>query len=222
MISAQSFALYIWRVDLLVFIPGFLEEDTADTVLCKIESVRYMIIDHEADLELFTESRFRLRVCTIVIHEVDSIFWYFGKIVMYPTESLLFFYRIVSISCCDDRVAHPLSSKNLDTLSRKRNDRGIFWSSEGSAVPMPEVYSIFSGEGEAWVFEDIMIREVRSSLTHQELPLSMSIPEKSSKCACQCLIEIESDMGMCSPVELVYMHMGSIEKNAKQRNKKKK
>ena len=85
---------------------------------------------------------------------------------------------------------------------------------------MPKLYSIIFGESESRIFEDIVIREVRCSLTHKELPFGMSIPEKPSKRTRECLIEIESDMCMCSPVQIMYMHAPSIEKKEKLRNKK--
>ena len=111
-------SIYVWRVDFLIFIPGFLEEDTADTMLCKIEGIRRMIIDHEADREISTDSRFWLRVFTIVIHEVDSIFWYSSKVVANPAESLLFFYRIIPISCSHYRAGDSSSLHMFDALSR--------------------------------------------------------------------------------------------------------
>ena len=178
-----------------VSIPGFLEEDTVDTIFDEIIYILDRIFDHEGDTVRFAGMRLGSRLFGEMIHEIHFLLSNVFEIGSDPTIGSFFFPDFLIGSGGDDRDFFAERPERIDSCSRSCDDWDTMRIQSRLTIERPETLSIFFWQGR--IDEGYIIKvDILDSRYVEELALIMSYVEKSWHRRGQCLIEIEPDMGM--------------------------
>ena len=184
-----------WMLECSVSIPGFLEEDTVDTIFDEIICILHRIFDHEGDTVRFAGMRFRSRLIRKMIHKVHFILSNVFEIGSDPAIGSFFFPDFLIGAGCDDRDFFAETPKVIYSCSRSCDDRDTKRIHSRLTIERPEILSIFFRQGR--IDEGYIIAvDILDSRYVEELALIVSYVEKSWHCRGKCLIEIKSDMDM--------------------------
>lgn len=193
-----------WMIEYDISIPWLLHKDTGYTTQTELMSILHGVIDHDTHSDLMAYFRFRLHLIGEVVHEVDISILDICKISSHPAESTLHFPWLMATSGSDDRESLPTLIELLHAFYRVFYRCDISWGESRSTISFPEIAHFFWSDI-ASESGCIMLPDIFDRSDMQKLSSRLGICYESAYCRCERLVDVESDMSMCAPVECRYM-----------------
>lgn len=187
-----------WMFESFVSIPRCIEHDAGDIICEGICDIMVSIIDEERDVFFLADDRFREVGLAAVIYEVEIRYGYHGKMSHEPCLGI--FSMEMFMPRGDDREGFFQSSEEHDAISRMRDGRTI-----PEEVPSPKYIEFRITHISTIESRTVVVDNLGFFSYLEHLPSSMELIDASHDGLCECLIEVERDMCMETPVERFYM-----------------